>query len=73
LWNWDSRSRPDLEYLRPGSVVLGGSDAEMKELVDLIASGEEARPTVIWTAQRPGVEYGCLAELSNTTPSGPVR
>jgi hypothetical protein len=56
--------------------VLGGRDvtaAVMKELVDLIAGGEEARPTVIWTAQRPGAEYGCLAELSNTTASGPVR
>jgi hypothetical protein len=31
---------PDLEYLRPGSSVLGGSDvtaAEMKKVVDLIA------------------------------------
>jgi hypothetical protein len=56
--------------------VLGRSDvtaAEVKKLVDLIAGGEEARPTVIRTAQRPGAEYGCLAELSNATPSGPVR
>jgi hypothetical protein len=56
--------------------VLGGSDviaAVTKELVDLIAGGEEARPTVIWTVQRPDAEYGCLAELSNPTSSGPVR
>jgi hypothetical protein len=54
LWNWGSRRRPDLEYRRPGSSVLGGSDvtgAEMKEVFDLIAGREKARPTLMWTAK----------------------
>src|SRR6201993_3697012 len=35
---------PDLEFLGPGSSVLGGSDmiaAKMKEVVDLVVGGEE--------------------------------
>jgi hypothetical protein len=40
LWNWGSRSSPDLEYLPPWNSVFGGSDvtaAEIKEVFDLIA------------------------------------
>jgi hypothetical protein len=40
LWNRGSWSRPDLEYLRVGSSVLGGNDvaaAQIKEVFDLIA------------------------------------
>jgi hypothetical protein len=59
LWDWGNRSRPDLEYLRPGSSMLGGSDvtaAERKEVFDLTVGPEEARPTPMWTAQRAGAE-----------------
>ena len=36
---------PDLEFLGPGSSVLGGSDViatEVEEVVDLVVGGEEA-------------------------------
>jgi len=36
---------PDLEFLGPGSSVLGGSDViatEVEEVIDLVVGGEEA-------------------------------